>query len=368
MDAGLGQVEDQGCGRAMGKEKAYTLYIDQPRTVRIWTSWENEETAFSPILTLKQGCDINDDALYCSSPLQSKPDRRFNGWIQARLEPGYYTLTIDVRSNDARPAGGAFAIHVEEANVSNQALCEDAQPINNLETITANFNLDGTTSSKQGCFPQVTQMHYYRIGVPARSTLSVESSFTNEDSAPEVYINTQCAPSPNAQCPMGSANPGQNGKTGLGNQTDDTQTMIIAVSGRLNREYSIRPILQPLEDNASCAQATPIESGMTLVDQSFDRAGRPEAQCNGNIRRSLYYSVAVPPNHRLYTSGAPLDIQRQCGAQECVQDTMNDSGRTQNWILRASEYNNQSFDLSVLTVPQADNARCEQAVEHIYSE
>lgn len=361
--SGIGQVEDQGCGRAMGKEKAYTLYIDRPRNVRIWTTWENEETAFSPVLTLKQGCDITDEALYCSAPLQSKPDRRFNGWIQAKLEPGYYTLTIDVRSNDAQPVGGPFAIHLEDATLANQALCEDAQQINNLETITAKFNLDGTTSSKQSCFPQITQMHYYRIDVPARSTLSVESSFVNEDGAPSVYINTQCSASPNAQCPMGSRAPGQNGKTGLGNQTDATQTMIIAVSGRLNREYTIRPILQPLEDNVACGQAIPIESGTTLADQDFERAGVPEAQCNGNIRRSLYYSVEVPAFHRLYTSGAVLDIQRSCEAQTCIQDTFNNLPVSENWILRASENNNQSFDLSVLTVPQADNALCDFPVE-----
>lgn len=361
LPRGFGAVSERGCAIARGNEHAYTLRVERAGGIKIWTTWRGGETEFSPVLTLGAGCGDRSPT-YCRSPLRSGPSSEYSGYIQAHLEPGDYVLTIDERSIDAVPPGGDYVLHIEDVELAEQATCESALNVFPDEWAEARFTGDGATAPVESCFDGALHAHYYSFDVPPRMALTVTVDYVDppaDSRQPRLKIASGCSES--AEMCSGVAGAGV---VSLANESEEYVTYTVAVDGLEDVEYVLKPFYDNLSEHTMCSWARRIFPGQRLEGEDFDSASEPVEQCNGDLRRSLYYSIDVEPGERLIVDVPGGQIRESCDAIECVAGMgyVNSSEVTESVIVQArSPQQGGEFSVWADTFDLAADSVCEHA-------
>lgn len=361
LPEGTGDVDEASCATSIGREHVYQLTIDRPTDVEITTRWENDETVFSPVLTLLEGCE-SDTELACSNPLSAKPDG-INGLLRVHLEPGHYRLRVDERNLLDFGEGGAYTLRVEETDLADNASCEDATVLEAGEQRSVTPDRRGVYGQQSRCFGILEDVRFFAVDVPPGQNAHALADFSDGEGGPFVRMARSCD---DGDCERAF---GGNALASLSNTSDVEQRFYVAVSNTRARPYTIEVMLAPLADHAVCSQAQPLVADGEAVDVDFSGSLANHALCNGNLRNTLFYSVGVPDNHRLFTdidgtSGTRSGVQPRdgCGDTACLGSYwVNDSGQPRSVVLNAYSDSISTASLSAQTVELVDHASCDSA-------
>ena len=375
LERGQGDIQDTICSSiADGKERQYFLHIEEEIIVDIWTTYKNGETDdFVPVITLVDGCAFDEDAiLACSGNNHSYPNER-NSSIQKRLSPGDYLIIVDERVGGGFTfgEGGDFVLHVKEANITDNGLCEDATPLDINQPggyIIAPEDTRGSTGTPNTCFFDTNQI-FYEVQVPPQHSLLVRADYgLNTNEAPYVRLGESCSAAPTpSQCNLGQ------GRADIVNDTDDEKTFILSLNNRRELQFSLTFETTPIADNSLCEQAISLTPGTSSTPQHWMEAGPREPICaNTDQRRALYYSVEVPDQHNLYVytqdanSATRVTTRSSCDDLTCQSAPyINRSGTTQEAIIHTyydHSYEPGAFSILPQVVPLADNSACTESL------
>ena len=116
-----------------------------------------------------------------------------------------------------------------------------------------------------------------------------------------------------------------------------------------------------IPEHAFCSAPLPLTPGETIVGEEFTDDLELAPRCNGDLRRTLHYSVDVPEGHRLLASGAVVEMRRGCNGLVCLGGTswLNTNQRDEQVILQTFGEVGERYSLWVDTFELAENARCE---------
>jgi hypothetical protein len=358
LGRGRGAVDETSCASAIGEEHTYALEVPERTAVRVWTAWENDETQFSPVLTLLDGCEGQQE-LACSDPLARKPDG-LNGLIRTTLDAGTYRLRVDERSNLGFGEGGAYVVHTEAIELAENSMCAGAELLqagqDPLLVTDADQSTFGATSA---CFDTLNFARFYAVDVPPEHTAHARTAHTNSEYAPWVAMATSCEAE---DCALSSGL----GLASLSNTSDETARFLIVVRNSRQLDYEIEVDVDPMLPNAWCEQAIELTSGGQLEPVDWSGALANARLCNGDRRNKLFYTVDVPPNHRLFTYGGadapygpPVRVQESCDASTCVQRRyVNEQASGQEVVIVANSDGIGTSELGVEAIELDDHAQC----------
>lgn len=354
MRSGRGEVDEVPCSTSAGLERRYQIAIEEPTDVRIWADYHTTE--FSPVLLLQSGCGDETTDVFCSSPLSSHPGDA-NANIQARLEPGVYTLTIDERNNLGFGEGGGFKIFVERAEIASNGTCEQAEPLAPGDLPEISNPLGGGTGALTGCFPGNNLTHFWKVRMPARSSARVRAEYLNDEISQGPWIRVREACEEFCEGPYGS------GWVSIANTADVAADYVVSVAD--SREEAFRVWVEgfiPLARNSMCESATRLERDDWVRGNPIEGSEHAPL-CGGDPVRQLYYEVEVPPNHRLLThvDGVGMVAYESCEVRECLYNPVNTSGATQSYILAAGSRSEDPFQFNPSVVELAENSSCADA-------
>lgn len=352
---GRGDVDEVPCSTAAGVEQRFTIDVPRRMGVEIWTTYT--ETEFSPVLLLQSGCGEATVDLQCSGPLAPHPGL-YSGHIRTVLEPGKYTLLVDERDNSGFGGGGRFEIHVDEFDVAHNGMCEAAETLYPDTTgVVSEFN--GSTGDLRSCFGNGQSRRFYRINVGARSSVRVDAHYIdpppNTSQGPSVEIRESCYDT----CDGASDYDG----VSIANESDEMRSYIVSTTGRDGLPYEVMMTRwESIHDNASCQDAMVLAAGQTVFGDLINGSAH-QPICGSNESRQLFYSVEVPPYHRLIPEHdiGTLRVSQGCSADQCIaSQPINETGVTQRYTIRMGDWNGRDaqFGLTPHVVPIADNSTC----------
>lgn len=377
---GRGTINDTRCSTiADGQEKHYLLQIDREMVVDLWTTYQNGETDdFTPILTLHEGCTFEEETIIaCGGGIRSHQDNR-NATIRRRLQPGAYLLTVDERVGGGFTygEGGDFVLHVEETELAPNGTCETAEFLDIGQPSGHFIHLDdprGDTGSERSCFTG-TNMLYYEIEVPANSSVVARAKYAAIARKPVLRLDSSCARDASSLCEQRKWVHGS-GRVDLANSADQPQRYILAVDDQERVPFLLTFETSPIASNALCDNAIALTSQVPGPEQSWLEAGELGPLCHTTEQmRSLFYTIDVPDQHRLFTyalsnSGSTRIVHREGCADlstQCIDDEpINRSGMTKEVIVQAhynDDYEPGSVQVVSHVVPLATHAQCTQAL------
>lgn len=377
---GRGTINDTRCSSiADGQEKHYILKIHTEMVVDLWTTYQHGETDdFLPVLTLHDGCEFDEETIIaCGGGLRNSLDHR-NATIRRRLTPGEYLLTVDERVGGGftRGEGGDFVLHVDEVELVAHGTCESAEFLDISRPGGFAIDLDepvGDTGSESSCF-QGTNMLYYEIEVPARTSVVARAAYMEGDIKPYLRMDNSCERE-GSLCEQRRWVNGS-GRVDLANPSDEAQRYILAMDDRERAPFTLTFETAPLAPNSMCEEAIALTSHVPGPEQSWLEAGETGPMCDTtDRRRPLFYKIEVPDQHRIYTysianhHGLRLLHREGCddlGARCLPPDHINRSGETKEVIIQANyddQYEPGPVQVVSQVVPLAAHSACTDAIE-----
>ncbi len=353
LAAGRGELADTPCAMSPGKEQRLRLYV--PRRMEVEISMKYRETEFSPALLLQTGCGANTADAHCSSPLYSHPED-MSAHIRAVLDAGTYTLLVDERSLFDRGEGGRFVVHVDEVDLDLNATCAAPDRLypDNIGTIATPDR--GTSGDLRTCFPSARSLNFWTIQVSPGQSWRVRAVYFDPEISQGPFLHVE------RSCSGTCGGPWGDGAVSIANETDQVLDYVVGVSDHRGEPYRVfAERITELAANSSCQMAERLQSGQTVVGDPL-QGGAHAPLCGSDPKRQLYYRVDVPPQHRLVAdvTNANVGVQSHCGADQCVQDPVNRTGRLQSYIITAADWSGreEEFQLTPHVVPLATNSTC----------
>jgi hypothetical protein len=241
---------------------------------------------------------------------------------------------IVVASSSFAGGGGTFSMAANAANppAAPNAFCNTATALAPNTSISNELVLTGGMPLMNVCLPQQSgYARYYTVPVPPGNTLQAvvqPNIATGLDVG--VRVLSSCAASSCLTSSDTSSNPFTSEGVVVSNSAAFTQNVLLAVTASNTspppgNTFGVQTSVTMTASNATCAGASPLLVGQTLMGETLSGGGPPTSAClpsaNGLTK---YYRVTLASSEQVAITALPSDFDVNvrvfdaCGTTSCV--------------------------------------------------
>jgi hypothetical protein len=241
-----------------------------------------------------------------------------NAYLRTILDPGTYYVVVDVY---AFGIGGNYTLSLTSFAAPPNGICTDAIAVTDGSKVMGDLSTSvpsNVPSCSGGPLPPggITQnVLYYRAKVPASARLLATLPATAPGPAFQLSVLDGCASS---TCLAGGY-----GRVAYANDGASARDVIIAVSSGgapppppgvppFPMTFELDVSIQSLASNATCAAASPVSTGATVMGDTSLGGADTMTPCltagpNGTVSGPLWYSTTVPAGSALLVNAQTID-------------------------------------------------------------